>query len=364
MKLLSSSDSNLGFYKEHPQWHIPVNVRFIPYHIGIFSVTGGGKSYLARYEVIPLLQKAGYNIIIFDWKGSDYVPYFDTKVNFSDIALDDDVVMSYLVSKMDSFGYSGEYRYRNSISDALEDVIYEGKWRQVETENLREFLESNVVGILAGENRDARGNITSFGQRFIRKFKKYLKKLKDEDFRNILGRMTPESILKLVREKHTVVLDISESGKDEKLSIFLSIAKYLQDLMEQKQILDIAVVIDEGPQYCPFKPVGIENDTTEIISQLCALGRSYHLSVVILSQGISGEIGINASIRRNLNTQFIGKIHPLDIYEAASLLSGLKLDPTFLVSLPEGHFYFLGSMNPSPIPLLISFNIDDSDTKK
>ncbi len=362
MKMLGASDSTLGFYKEHPQWPIPVNVKFVPYHIGIFSVTGGGKSYLARYEVIPLLQKAGYDIIIFDWKGSDYVPYFEARVDFSDIALDDDVVMSYLVSKMDSFGYSGEYRYRNNISDALEDVIYEGKWRQVETENLREFIESNVVGILAGENRDARGNITSFGQRYIRKFKKYLKKLKDEDFRNILGQMTPENIVKLAKEKHIVVLDISESGKDEKLSIFLSIAKYLQDLMEQKQTLDIAIVIDEGPQYCPFKPVGIENDTTEIISQLCALGRSYHLSVVILSQGIAGEIGINASIRRNLNTQFIGKIHPLDIYEAASLLSGLKLDPTFLVSLPEGHFYFLGSMNPSPIPLLISFNIDKPST--
>ncbi|MFH0897383.1 MAG: hypothetical protein V1850_04975 [Candidatus Bathyarchaeota archaeon] len=169
--------------------------------------------------------------------------------------------------------------------------------------------------------------------------------------------MAPEDVVKLAREKHTVVLDISESGKDEKLSIFLSISKHLRECMEQKQTLDIALLIDEGPQYCPFQPSGIENETTEMISQLCALGRSYHLAVVILSQGIAGEIGINASIRRNLNTQFIGKIPPLDINEAASLLSGLSLDPTFLVSLPEGPFYFLGNMNPSPIPLLISFNI-------
>jgi len=358
MRMLGPFSFTLGFYKEHPAWPVPINVKFIPYHIGIFSVTGGGKSFLARYEVIPLLRKAGYDVLVFDWKGSDYVPYFDTVVTFSDIALDDEVAMSYLTSKMDYFGYSGDYKYRNSIRDALEDVIYEGKWRQVEVDDLRDFLESNVVGILVSENRDARGNITSYGARYIRKFKKYIRKLKAEDFRNILGRMTPEDIVKLAKEKHVVVLDISESGKDEKLSIFLSIAKHLQELMEQKQILNMAIVIDEGPQYCPYQPSGIENETTEIISQLCALGRSYHLSVVILSQGIAGEIGINASIRRNLNTQFIGKIHPLDIYEAASLLSGLDLDPTFLVSLPEGHFYFLGSMNPSPIPLLISFSID------
>jgi hypothetical protein len=105
----------------------------------------------------------------------------------------------------------------------------------------------------------------------------------------------------------------------------------------------------------------MEYETTEMISQLCALGRSYDLSIVLLSQGIAGEIGINASIRRNLNTQFIGKIHPLDMYEAANLLVGLDLDPRFLVSLPEGHFYFLGNMNPSPIPLLITFNIDGEE---
>jgi hypothetical protein len=358
MDYLGVFDHTLGFYKEHPNWKVPINARFIPYHIGIFSVTGGGKSFLARCEVIPFLREAGYDVLIFDWKGSDYVPYFNDVVRISQIALDEDVVISYLLSKMDYLGYSGEYRYRNPVRDALEDIIYDGAWRKVKVENLRDFIESNAVGIIMGENRDQRGNITSYGQRCIRKLRKYIKKLSDEDFKNISGGMSPADLLKLAREKHVLVFDISESGKDEKLSLFLSMANYLRQLMEQKQILNIALVIDEGPQYCPFKPEGIENETTEAISELCALGRSYHLSIVILSQGIAGEIGINAAIRRNLNTQFIGKIHPLDMMEAANLLSGLYIDPTFLVSLPEGHFYFLGNMNPSPIPLLISFNPD------
>ncbi len=793
MTYLGHGSFTIGYYKEHPNWPVPVNERFIPYHIGIFSVTGGGKSFLARYVIIPLLKKAGYDVLIFDWKGSDYVPYFDAAVPFSEIALDDEVVMSYLTSKMDYFGYSGDYKYRNSIRDALEDIIYEGEWRKQKTDELRVFLDNRVTSVIRSENLDTRGNVSSYGVRYIRKFKKYLKQLKDEDFQNILGGKTPSDIVALAREKHTVVLDISASGKDEKLSIFLSIAKHLRELMEQKETLNIALIIDEGPQYCvdgdstiqlsdgsletvetifhqtsekgivgvdptlrvaenriihsykvytrrldittdrggritvspdthllsmesngvplwreaeslrkrdylayasklpapkdssespeilylaglvasdgclslskyrygdhinhgcyielvnkdlelhkkfcdivellsgarprtrayggcsyrsrigskplfgmlnslgipigkknhidippaittqsndlvkhyirgcfdgdgsinlekrsirwftgyeayaskmrllllrfglnstltktkgysfskrkrtettiyclslwgenavnfvkeigfshskkaekalrlgrvtytglnhgpmdtipyqgkklkqlrlkagiaripfgmenrredneyamgrasighrlsllqnagmhpqeyaglqlivnsdltwvkireindlgwgflydltttpnhnfmangfivhncPFMPSGIENETTEVIQQLCALGRSYHLAVVLLSQGIAGEIGINASVRRNLNTQFIGKIHPLDINEASTLLSGLNIDPQFLVSLPEGNFYFLGSMNPSPVPLLISFSIDE-----
>lgn len=361
MEYLGRGDFTVGYYKEHPNWPVPVNEKYIPYHVGIFSVTGGGKSFLARYEIIPLLRRAGCDVLIFDWKGSDYVPHFDAVVTFSEIAFDDEVVMSYLTSKMDYFGYSGDYKYRNSIRDALEDVIYEGEWRRAKAGELLSFLESHVTGVLRSENLDSRGNLSSFGSRYIRKFRKYVRKLSDEDLANIAGWMTPSDVVALARKEHVVVLDISESGKDEKLSIFLSIAKHLKEQMEKKQSLNMALVIDEAPQYAPYMPRGIEYETTELISQLCALGRSYGLSVVLLSQGIAGEIGINASIRRNLNTQFIGKIHPLDINEASTLLAGLDIDPRFLVSLPAGHFYLLGSMNPSPVPLLITFTIDPEE---
>ena len=87
------------------------------------------------------------------------------------------------------------------------------------------------------------------------------------------------------------------------------------------------------------------------------VGQNVQPIVIPLSQGIAGEIGINAAVRRNLNTQFIGKIHPLDMDEAGKLLSQLDIDPKFLVTLGDGYFYFLGKMNPRPIPLLIHFDI-------
>jgi hypothetical protein len=131
--------------------------------------------------------------------------------------------------------------------------------------------------------------------------------------------------------------------------------------MERKEQLNLALIIDEGPQYCPFMPKGIENQTMEAISELCALGRSYSLSVVLLSQGIAGEIGINAAIRRNLNTQFIGKLNPLDLDEAMRLLGQADINEKYLILMPVGDFYVTGKMNGSPIPLLIHFDIPESN---
>jgi len=100
----------------------------------------------------------------------------------------------------------------------------------------------------------------------------------------------------------------------------------------------------------PFKPQGIENKTTETISDLCALGRSYNLAIILLSQGIAGEIGINAAIRRNLNTQFIGKLNPLDLDEAVRLLGQVDINPKYLILMPVGDFYIAGKMN---LPLFL-----------
>jgi len=358
MRYLGPGEFSIGFYKEHPNWSVPINEKFIPYHIGIFGVTGAGKSFLARYQVIPLLNKAGYDVIIFDWKGSDYAPYFKDSIVLRDIVLDEEVVTSYLADAMDYFGFTGEKKSINPIVAALEDVLFNGDWRKAQPGQVKLFLETKVKEAIANENRDARGNLTQWGRLYLTKFDRGMARLTERDFENVRGEKSHKDILSLAREKHILVLDISQGSKEEKLSVFMSFARYLRRRMEQKERLNLALLVDEGPQYCPFKPSGMEEDTTEMMSELCALGRTYNLSIVLLSQGIAGEIGINAAVRRNLNTQFIGKIHPLDMEEASKLLLQLNIDPKFLVSLPEGHFYFLGKMNPSPIPLLISFTIE------
>jgi len=363
MNHLGVPNGSVGYYKDHPNWTVPMIAKFIPYHIGIFAVTGAGKSLLTRYQVIPFLQKATYDVIIIDWKGSDYSPHFKTKLTLGDLALDDDSVVEYLCAAMNDFGYyTSAMVEKNPIKTAIETVVYRGEWREVASPSeLRALLEKDVSQEIAVENTteysDGTKKLTPYGKRDIQRFKRYLTKISDEELRNVMGKTKPEQIVDLARKEHTVVIDISAGQKEEKLSVFITIANNLRRMMQEKQKLKAALVIDEGPQYCPFMPRGIEAKTTEAISELCALGRSYELCVVLLSQGIAGEIGINAAVRRNLNTQFIGKIHPLDMEEAKRLLAQGKIEDKSLTLLPEGDFYFLGKMNPSPVPLLIHFDL-------
>jgi hypothetical protein len=363
MSHLGSPNGSVGYYKDHPKWTVPMLAKFISYHIGVFAVTGAGKSLLARYQIIPFLQKSGYDVMIIDWKGSDYTPHFNAKLTMGDLALDDDSVVDYLCAAMNDFGYFGaSYKEENPIKAALETIICKGDWRKLHTPvELRNHIETNVVGELSVElaTDDGKGGkkVTSYGRGQIERFKRHLAKASDQEIKNVMGTVKPEQIVELAKKEHVAVLDISAGGKDEKLSVFLTIANHLRRMMQEKQELKVALVIDEGPQYCPFSPKGKEAKTTEAISELCAVGRSYALCIVLLSQGISGEIGINAAVRRNLNTQFIGKIHPLDMEEAKRLLAQGKIEDKSLTLLPEGDFYFLGKMNPSPVPLLIHFDL-------
>jgi hypothetical protein len=363
MNHLGVPNGSVGYYKDHPNWTVPMIAKFIPYHIGVFAVTGAGKSLLTRYQVIPFLQDATYDLIIVDWKGSDYAPHFETKLTLGDLALDDDSVVEYLCAAMNDFGYyTSALIEKNPIRMAIETVIYKGEWREVTSASeLRALLEKDVPQEIAIENTteysDGTKKLTPYGKRDIQRFKRCLAKVSDQEIGNVMGKTKPEQILDLARKEHTVVVDISAGQKDEKLSVFITIANHLRRMMQEKQKLKVALVIDEGPQYCPFMPRQKETKTTEAISELCALGRSYELCVVLLSQGIAGEIGINAAVRRNLNTQFIGKIHPLDMDEAKRLLAQGKIDDKSLTMLPEGDFYFIGKMNPSPVPLLIHFDL-------
>ena len=355
MKLLSGNgnSSTMAHYEGHPNWKVPVQTKFIPYHIGVFASTGGGKSYLARHQVIPLLEKGGYSVLILDWKGRDYAPYYpkDRVLNIAELAFDPDTVARYLVKKMGNFGYYGS---GGSVIQAVEEVVLFDRWRGLSPDQFRQMLETSVTKEV-NPNKVTSGKPKEEEQRF----KRGLSRLKNEDIQNILGSKRPENLIREVREKNVVVVDMKRTGGDEKLAMFLTLANYLMEQMQNDEDLDIAVVIDEAPQYCPFKPDGIQNQTTEIIIDMCALGRTHRLCMCLLSQGIAGEIGINAAVRRNLNTQFVGKIHPLDMNEAANWLAPYNIDQKFLLSLPPGHFYFMGSMNVSPIPLLVTFPLSE-----
>jgi len=354
MKYLGDTGLTLGHYWGKPGWKVPVLKQYINYHVGVFGVTGSGKSYLARYEIIPLLRRAGYSVIVMDWKGSDYAPYYDSVMMLDQIKVNDTIVARYFSSITKNFGYYG--REENPVAAAVETALRKTDWRGKPPEEARETVYFKARAILESM---ASGMKAETKQLWISRLDSSFDELTEEEFEKFLGTVEPWDILAEAKDRGILVVDMSKGEKDQKLAAFYSIARYLKRLMERKQRLDVALVIDEGPQYAPWQPRGLERETTDLIIELCALGRSYGLAIVLLSQGMAGEIGLNSAVRRNLNTQFIGRIHPLDFEEAQRLAASYYISPETLLTLPEGHFYFLGRMNPSPTPLLISFQINE-----
>ncbi len=346
----------VGFYDDHEGWRIPIDPEYIPQHIGVFGVTGCGKSYLVRFEIIPMLRKAGYDVLIFDWKGTDYVPYIPKEriVKISDLKLPDDVVARYLARKARYFGYSAEF-WKRTIYKELELVVLEGKWREKPLEERKRFIEEEVKKRLYKADRSGKQTATS--RRDQETFERYWTFVTDDDIKVVSGEKSAEDLLEFVKEQHVVAIDMRYGSEDEKLSAFLSVADHLEKLMIEEVTLNLALIIDEGPQYAPGGRVtrGMQQFTASSIQRLCALGRSYKLAIVIVSQGMAGAIGIDAAVRRNLNTQFIGRIHPLDLEEAEKLLGKQGVRLGFLTRLLVGHFYIVGCLVPSPVPILMEF---------
>ncbi|MEM1942500.1 MAG: DUF87 domain-containing protein [Candidatus Caldarchaeum sp.] len=357
MQLFGRSSQTIGYYATgKPHWKIPVLVEYVSHHIGVFGVTGSGKSYLTRHQIIPLLREAGYDVMVFDWKGSDYAPYYDKVVNMGDIEIDEQSVVSYLAQALNFFG-GGNMGQR--LVNYLEEVVSEGDWRGSSAEETKTKLLSKMLEVIESDNAEASSR--RWRDIYSQKALRYFDKLKVEELNPVMGRTTAQQLVDMLRQSHVLVVDQSFGSKEQKLSIFLSVARYLRRLMEEKNKLRIALVVDEAPQYCPWSPRGLEEETTGEIIGIAALGRSYKLSIVLVAQGIAGEIGINAAVRRNLNTLFIGRIHPLDAQEAEKFFATSLVNASNLLRLPEGHFYLIGKMNPSPVPLLMTFDIPEEE---
>ena len=355
----------VGYYKDHPNWRVPALPEYIPYHIGVFCTTGWGKTSLVRHKIIPLLRNAGYGVLVFDWKGDDYVPYYQNVVKAGELELldrgrelEEERMALLLLQMMEYCGYGRGAGIVAAFRRALRSA-------------LRELLdERGVEGLGGGElKRQLMLRAPTHLERFTtwkiednkEILRNYLEDLDDAFLEELLSagaaeRVTPKELIERARGD-VIVIDLSGRESEEKLQVFLHIARVLRRMMDvEKRRIGVALIVDEAPQYCPHRPSGLREETTRILVDLCALGRSYRLPIVLLSQGIAGDIGINAAVRRNLNTWLIGKVHPLDRGEAEKLLPDVDLE--FLQSLEVGHFYFFGNMSPSPVPLLIRFEVE------
>jgi hypothetical protein len=355
LELLAIGNDQIAFkahYREKESWLIPFNTKFINYHIGVFGTTGCGKSSLTREVIIPIIQKVGYGILILDWNGMDYSPFFKKETMLAhEFEPNPELLSSFIISKMRISSSALQGYIEEFFIDLQED---EEELKSIEVNKFIENLENYVKKSIKESSRQ-------YAKTHERQWKLGKSRLNLETVSKLLS--GDKKIGELVDEvsdlKRLKVIDLHELNTDQKLLFFTILGNELLDRISLGRQLKIALFIDEAPQYVPYRPEGMQKETTNIIMDLCAMGRKHGIAMVLISQAIAGEIGINASVRRNLNTQFIGQIHPLDKDEVASWLSPYDIPVERLLNMKPGYFYFLGKMNPSPTPLQISFKIGD-----
>lgn len=350
--------------ERHEGWRVPVVKNFIPYHVGVYGTTGSGKSWFTRYILIPLYLDAGYRVIVLDWSGTDYAPYYqnssDTEViRITDIAMDEESILSYFEDKTFDFAKN------NNVRDAFDEFI-EGWTGKVESSK-EEAGEGNKPETILYDmmRRHVENAVNALDTRSkqpaLRAVRRVFRRLKPEDLVPLMGTLPVEEVYRRLSGKSVIVIDMSSALSEGKLGFFLSLSNYLYSLMEAGSNLNLSLVIDEAPQYAPWSPKGIQEASTEMIKNLAALGRKRMFNLTLISQGVKGDIGINASVRRNLTSNFFGRIHPLDASGEGGALEWLApygITADQLLQLKPGRFYFTGLMNPSPVPLLITYKVE------
>ncbi|GBC69323.1 hypothetical protein HRbin01_01021 [archaeon HR01] len=341
-----------AYLEGHENWHVPVLKEYITYHVGVFGSTGSGKSWLAKYVLSRLYHECGYRVLILDWSGTDYTPLFQEKtISIQEIQLDTSSIFSYLSDVTLNFG--GNNSLRDAFEEFLEEWHDEVKKTGADPYQLYEKMKSKISSKLESIKRE------DYKEGARRAFRRAFKRLMPETLKPLMGNTSIEELLHRLDREKTLVIDMGGVTSSSKLSFFLALGSELYRLMDMGENINTALVVDEAPQYAPWEPRGIQVETTEMIKNLAALGRKRGLNLTLISQGIRGEIGINAAVRRNLNTYFIGRIHPLDASGeggAAEWLEPYGVRAEQLLQLKPGRFYISGIMNPSPIPLLLTFN--------
>ncbi len=337
-----------AFLKGHEGWAMPANSNYIPYHVGVYGTTGSGKSWLARHVLIPFYHDAGYSTIVLDWSGMDYAPYSPNEaLRLSEISQDPDSVLEYFKELTHNF-----YDNKN-VELAFEDIAFE--WGNIAGRNAGEAHNAVERRLEDFPNHFEMRRDVADGYRSILRF--ILRRITVERLMPLMGKIGIDEVISRAF-KGQVIVDMGDLPSEIKLSFFLTLGGKIYDMINRGEFQKMAIIIDEAPQYAPFKPDGIQAQTTDMIRDLAALGRKHNLNLTLLSQGVAGEIGINAAIRRNLNTNFYGRLHPLDVSSeggASGWLSPYGITPEYLINLDTGSFYFAGLMNPSPVPLLMEF---------
>jgi Predicted ATPase len=316
----------VGVHK-YSGWALPLDVRYVTHHVGVFGATGMGKSRLVKALINELAAK-GFRVVVFDHTGVDYAPYYNTVVKSTEVKIPPNILAS-VIAKVAQLQWQTHGEYLE-----IATMTYEGRWT-------KEGFIAHLRRVMKRLNaRDST----------IEKVELYLKQLINSSFFEELNSRvkSPEDILSI--EATPVVVDLSfDTDLSVKQAIVASVieAAWAQVKREKTQA-KIVFVVDEAQNYAP-QTWTISKDAIETTVRE---GRKWGLSMILASQRIVGDI--DPSIRANIGTIFFSRLTaPTDIREISTYLDLADINESVLAQLQPREFFIAGLMNPLRRPILI-----------
>ncbi len=346
----------LGIHKYTPGLEIPLDPKYIPYHIGVFGATGMGKSRLVKVLIDEIVTKTDYAVIVFDHTGMDYTQFYpDSTLESLKVRLDPLTFSIWLVKKLRLSEYLVDY-----VDIAILEIFrdYHGsEWERV-VKSINQTKDEEMMMALHSMLKD---KITSTAGKLGAKDTTIYKLsiLMDilvppvELARVFVREYTAEQVLDMASQYKKLgkplVIDLSlEDTLEAKRSVIASIIDAAwRRIMESRQKINLIVAVDEAQNYA-WRAGRCEEGLTRIARE----GRKWGFGLIIASQRLAGSV--STDIRANLNTVLFSKLSQTgDLNEIKQFADITGIEQSDLAQLVPREFYVAGLMNPLRKPIAI-----------
>ena len=376
---------------------VALNVERIPMHIGVFGVTGSGKSYdmgalIEKLVDIPLRldRKLSFPLLIIDAHG-DYAEYAEyqeqlgaatsiVRYVFPDAR---SLLADKTKGKIQPIGISLDNLCERNTRDLAEMIVQYYRGGAGELSELQiHGIERNLQDLKDGgwqlnslftnsfdvlEDAINHAPTEEIDYRSKPAIIRALRKFRDDvEGKKLLSQKSPlkekRTVDELTRFGSIAIVDFSAEaapGVDlpMKQLVMTYLATLLFDEFTQYRINNqdryLLFVIEEAQNFCPDPTYPIATSLAKTkLSAIATQGRKFGLSLCLISQRPSFVDRIVLSM---CNTFFIHRISPEDVSFVRSVTGGLP--PTLLprlTKLTQGEMIVTGQMATVPFPLVIS----------
>jgi len=386
-------------YKDSP---VPLDVEAAPMHMGVFGVTGSGKSFdtgaliekLASISVAAN-RSVSFPLLIIDAHG-DYLEYAKHRAQGNSLGAVDTVTRYVFpdawrrlraarpIEKLEPIGINLDNLAPRDLAELVVQY-YGGAGSELQVHGLeRTFVEMQDVGwslssLLTSGYDQLIDHIRAKDARELHQMAKgailrALSKFREaEDKHQLFSQKSPlqhkDWVDELTRQGNIAIIDFSAEGAPGvELSMKQLVMTYLAAVLfdsfthykVQGEDRYLLFMIEEAQNFCPDAsyPVGATLAKTKL-SAIATQGRKFGLGLCLISQRPSFVDRIVLSM---CNTFFIHRVSPEDVSFVRTITGGLP--PGLLARLTKlsrGEIIITGQMSKVPFPLVV--RVEKKDRK-